>query len=393
MYVTLDDINDNDPQTVGEPFEGSISEDSTPYTYVLSLNASDTDKGENGRLTYTIISGNEKGHFALDADTGMLQFANGNLDRETDASFVLKVNVSDNGTPSRWVQTTAKAVILDVNDNTPIFSKTSYDFDVIENSGKDTSVGQIPATDADTGENAVLTYSFVQVLCGKNLFTVDSATGKIFVVTPPDREDTARHCIRYMVRDNGTPQRYATVDVTFTVLDRNDNNPIFTSASYAADITENAGSDVDVITVSATDADLADNAKIVYSISSSLRDGSIAVSYFTINETTGSIKTLKSLDRETYTTLTFVVIATDQGVPNLSNQAEVVITVKDVNDNAPVFTPSYCNSEIPADERLDYVICSMQATDRDEGTNADLLFTFQTVAYFDLKTTNHHIGK
>ena len=98
----------------------------------------------------------------------------GPLDRETNASVELEINATDNGVPS--LSTTQKIVIVvtDFNDNFPIFTPHNQTFHVAENKGNGTVIAAINATDADSGNNSVITYSLQDET--SKPFTIDDRT-------------------------------------------------------------------------------------------------------------------------------------------------------------------------------------------------------------------------
>ena len=67
-------------------------------------------------------------------------------------------------------------------------------------------------------------------------------------------------------RDSGSPPRSSTCTIHVTVLDENDNDPVFHQSSYNSAIYEDIGVGVSVLRVEATDADIGDNGNVTYYI-------------------------------------------------------------------------------------------------------------------------------
>lgn len=223
------------------------------------------------RLTYTITSGNTNSDFKMISSTGMLQIAKP-LDRETTSLYHLKITVSDNSpTAARSSSTTVTLTISDVNDNDPIFSGLPYSFSVAENSNTGVTIGRLTATDADEGQNANLLFSFVTFWTGgSSYFSLNAAYGRITTaVSTLDRETQASYLVRCRVYDQGSPQRFADVNVSITITDVNDNPPVIAAGSYNVSVAENSAVMTSVLTISATDADIGVNADITYSIDTS----------------------------------------------------------------------------------------------------------------------------
>ena len=117
------------------------------------------------------MDGNTGSAFIVDTNTGLIQ-VNGAIDYETKNSYTLTVQLEDQGTMPLASNTTVTINIEDVNDNPPTFF-TSFNFQVDENSPVDTVIGQVTATDSDSGGNGDLVYSITSISNGNdNVFKV-----------------------------------------------------------------------------------------------------------------------------------------------------------------------------------------------------------------------------
>lgn len=112
--------------------------------------------------------------FGIFPNSGWI-YLRGTLDRESREQYDLTVLASDNGTPSATATTHVIVNVLDANDNDPIFSRMSYEFSVEENVKRGTVVGILSATDADLGVNAAIRYSLIP---SNTSFQVNPNTGK-----------------------------------------------------------------------------------------------------------------------------------------------------------------------------------------------------------------------
>lgn len=116
VTVNLNDLNEAPTANPAGPF--SLNENSAGGTAVGAVTATDPDFGQT--LTYSIVSGNTNGAFAIDPNTGAITVANAAaLDYETTPSFNLVVQVSDSGTPSLSATTSVSISLIDVNEVTP----------------------------------------------------------------------------------------------------------------------------------------------------------------------------------------------------------------------------------------------------------------------------------
>jgi len=174
--------------------------------------------------TYSIIAGNEAGFFAIDAATGEIT-VNGNIDRETAASFTLTVAVHDSGFESGNQDTaTVTITVNDVEDNEAAFEQDDFTGSVAENSAVGTAVATVHASNGDaTAPYNTNTYS---IIAGNEagLFAIDAATGAITVYGNIDRETAASFTLTVAVHDGGFASgNQDTATVTITVNDVEDN--------------------------------------------------------------------------------------------------------------------------------------------------------------------------
>lgn len=199
------------------------------------------------------------------------------------------------------------------------------------------------------------------------VFIIERETGWLKVTQPLDREAIAKYILySHAVSSNGEAVEDP-MEIVITVTDQNDNRPEFTQPVFEGFVAEGAVPGTSVMKVSATDADddvNTYNAAIAYTIVS--QDPELPhKNMFTVNRDTGVISVLTSgLDRESYPTYTLVVQAADLQGEGLSTTAKAVITVKDINDNAPVFNPSTYQGQVPENE-VNARIATLKVTDDD----------------------------
>ncbi|XP_033745648.1 protocadherin Fat 4-like [Pecten maximus] len=377
ITISLIDVNDNDPSISGT-YDSTIDEDTAVNTVIFSITATDPDDGQNSQLAYSINSGNTNTDFKIEVGTGIIQTVNA-LDRETTASYTLEVYVVDNGATPRTASVTCTVTIGDLNDNTPAWTAAPYTFTVDENVATGSNVGTIAATDADTGVNSAISYSIIGYWSGgSNPVTIDTSTGVIKTSASLDRESVDTYVIWCRVQDSGTPVLSSDTNVTITINDLNDSDPTFASTTYTATVTENTSVGTSITTMSATDADTGVNAVIVYSFDTSTIAGARADIYMTIGSSTGLVEVKASIDREVDASFTVVVLAVDTGTTPRTGSTTLTVNVADENDNSPIFSPTYYNSEVPYTGSCNPTIIILTATDADEGANAQLYYYFTT---------------
>ena len=312
------DINDNGPVFTNLLSQYDINENSAIGTEVLTATATDADLGSNAVVSYTISSS----PFIINENTGSVT-VNASLDYEYTTEYSVTITASD-GTLSSSRLVTVR--VIDVNDNAPVFSMSSYTAQVTEHSNINTSVANISATDDDSGVFGVISYA----LEGDNgVFRIDSATGEVVINQDVDREVVTQLTFTVVASDGGNPAMSASSSVVVSITDINDNAPVFQQPSYAIRVREDAAVSAEIITILATDADEVGNpnSQIDYSFETSS-------SVFTISET-GAITLMTSLDFEATPSYTLTAVATDRGNPMMSGCTNLAITVIDVNDQPP----------------------------------------------------------
>uniref|UniRef100_A0A8V0ZBH8 Cadherin-23 n=1 Tax=Gallus gallus TaxID=9031 RepID=A0A8V0ZBH8_CHICK len=345
VTITVLDENDNSPQfDITSDSAVSVPEDSVVGRRVAVVLARDPDAGSNGQVTFSLTAGNVGQAFEIRTtnDTYGEVLVARPLDRELLDHYTLRIQASDGGVPPRRKEHTLRVTVLDVNDNPPIIdSPLGYNVSVSENVGGGTAVVQVRATDRDAGLNSVLSYYITHG--NEDLtFRMDRVTGEIATrPSPPDRERQSSYCLLVTVEDEGTPSLSATTKVFVTILDENDNAPVFQQQLYEVTLDEGPATlNATLVTVQALDRDEGPNSTVTYAIT----EGNILGTFY-INSTTGQIRTLKELDYEiSHGRYTLVVTATDQcpiASRRLTSTTTVLVNLNDINDNCPTFPRPY----------------------------------------------------
>ncbi|KAM8910670.1 protocadherin gamma-A11-like isoform 39-T39 [Spinachia spinachia] len=224
--------------------------------------------------------------------------------------------------------------IKDINDNSPQFNEESVNIEIQESAGRGARFVIEEAHDVDVGQNSVQQYDL------KNndyfILKVEGNTLELILEKELDREK--QHGINLLLTalDGGSPQRSGTVVIHVTVLDANDNAPVFSQAVYKARLPENSPPDTVVVTVSASDADEGVNGDVTYDFGHVTDE---VKRIFGIDRKNGNIKVNRPIDFETVTEYDLRIKAKD-GL-GLSSYSKVIIEILDVNDNIPVI---YVNS-------------------------------------------------
>ena len=286
--------------------------------------------------------------------------------------------------------------ILPVNDYAPIFDQNSYEGTVLENAPLGTSTGvTVSATDADVFSGTSITY---EIPGDNEYFAVDSITGVVTTLLPLDA-DIGDRFYRFLIvaSDNDDPVRTTAVNVTIEVLDENDITPQFNQTLYATSVPEDAAVDTSVLQVFGDDRDSSDsNSAITYRIDpfgASFGSGSAIASTipFDIDQVSGVITILESLDFETTRVYTITVLAEDQGSPALTGTTQVQISVLDANDNPPEFidAPYYVNTS--ENTPIATTVLTVTATDSDSSSNGQIVYSLQGTTLFDINPSTGEV--
>uniref|UniRef100_A0A8V5FS30 Uncharacterized protein n=1 Tax=Melopsittacus undulatus TaxID=13146 RepID=A0A8V5FS30_MELUD len=325
VFINVTDANTHRPVFQSSHYTVSVSEDKPIGTSIVTISATDEDTGENARITY-ILDDNIP-QFRIDPDTGTITTLM-ELDYEDQASYTLAITAHDNGIPQKSDTTYVEILILDANDNAPHFLRDRYQGSVFEDVPLSTSVLQLSATDRDSGLNGRLLYTFQGGDDGDGDFYIEPTSGVIRTLRKLDRENVAVYSLRAFAVDRGSPPLKASVDIQVTVLDINDNPPVFEKDEFDIFVEENSPVGSIVARISAADPDEGTNAQIMYQIV----EGNIP-EVFQLDLLNGDLTALMDLDYESRTEYVIVVQATSAP---LVSRATVHIRLLDQNDNPPV---------------------------------------------------------
>ncbi|XP_051275344.1 protocadherin gamma-A12-like isoform X2 [Dicentrarchus labrax] len=267
--------------------------------------------------------------------------------------------------------------IQDVNDNSPKFRQSVTEMEIWESAEKGNRFSIEEAHDADIGQNAVQRYNLQ-----KNdnfILAVDSNKVELVLENKLDREKQKEMNLLLTALDGGSPQRSGTVVIHVTVLDANDNAPVFSQAVYKASLPENSPPDTIVINVSATDADEGVNGDVTYDFGHVSDDD---VNVFSIDPKTGEIRVTGVIDFEESSSFEIRVQAKD-GL-GLTSYAKVFIHVTDKNDNAPVIYLKSLSNPIPENVSPGTEVGIINVQDRDSETNGQVRCSIQQNVPFKL---------
>ncbi|XP_043937612.1 neural-cadherin-like [Protopterus annectens] len=385
VAISVTNKNDEAPVFSKSEYYGSVIEelDGSPI-FVLQVTANDPDEdADQGALKYTLHGHGVDSEFRIDEDSGII-YAQKKLNREDHAVWRFVVLATDENGEGLTGFADVIINVWDVNDNHPVFTcmPDNCNGNVLENSPADTSIMEMTATDLDepnTSHNAILTYKIVHnVQNGNNLdlFTVNPSTGTIYVALGNlDREKSDKYYLTVESRDGGGLSGTGTA--TIFILDVNDHAPKFTQQLWSAVILENSDVNTEVVTMSATDADIGENALLTFTIISGDPEQKFYIENYK-KEKQGVIRLRKQLDYENVPERLFNLTIRVEDL-DFSSTAHCVVEIIDCNDHAPVFVPRVFHAN-PFYENVSIgtVVAMMVASDADSGMNGKIIYRIQS---------------
>ncbi|XP_073477077.1 protocadherin gamma-C5-like isoform X13 [Aquarana catesbeiana] len=375
LDVEIQDINDNSPTFLVNYHNIEITEVFTNPGARFALEiAEDLDVGGNGVSRYTL---NTNPYFSLSVKNrkdGTLipqLILEKVLDREEKQEHNLILTAIDGGEPARSGSCRITVTVLDINDNPPIFNQSVYKIKLKENLSLTTVVLTLNATDLDDRASGEIEYYFDSHTSksARKIFALNVQNGEIYIIGTIDYEELNFYELSIIAVDKGLPKLEGDCLVQIEVEDVNDNYPEISFSSMANEIPENAPVGTSVGFINVVDKDSGKNGEIQLKLSPNLPFKIRTIKNYY------SLATDGILDREKISQYTIELTASDLGSPNLSSKMTVILRISDVNDNAPIFLQLTYDALIKENSNPGTLLCTVSATDADEGINTDLVYT------------------
>ncbi|XP_036069867.1 protocadherin alpha-8 isoform X16 [Oryzias melastigma] len=334
---------------------------------------------------FRVVAGTKDALFEVNQDNGAL-YVQKKIDREElcrgSGACVMELKVLvENPLEMHYVV----VEITDVNDHSPSFPEKEQTFDIAEHTTPGKRFQLRAARDPDAGINSIRTYT----LTANEHFELDirqSDDDKIpFLVLKKslDRERKHKYSLVVTAVDGGKPARSGTLNVGISVLDINDNRPVFTQESYEITIQENIALNTVILTMNATDLDEGINGEIEYSLGQIMKTK--VYETFELDRITGEIRVKGNVDFEETDVYKLDIEASDKGTPPLTGECRVIIKVNDLNDNPPEIEITSLSNTVSEDSKPGTVISLLSVTDKDSGLNGKIRTEIQTEGPFELK--------
>ncbi|XP_061793108.2 protocadherin beta-16-like [Nerophis lumbriciformis] len=333
VVVDVIDVNDNSPHINIVSKSDSILEDSPPNTVIAMLSVNDPDSENNGKVECVIedntpfkIQSSLNGFYTLVTEV--------DLDKEISSEYNITVMCSDEGVPSLSSSVTLTLHISDVNDNAPVFERSSYEASIVENNTPGLSIFTVKARDADWNQNARLSYmledSSVNGVPVSSYVSVSADSGVIHAVRSFDYEHLKEFNFRVRAQDGGSPPLSSNVSVRILIQDQNDNAPqvlypVQTGGSVLAEMVPRSADVGYLVTkVVAVDVDSGQNAWLSYKVHKAT-DRAL----FEVGLHNGEIRTVRQVTDKDAVKQRLSVLVEDNGQPSRSATVIVNVAVAD----------------------------------------------------------------
>ncbi|XP_038157783.1 putative protocadherin beta-18 [Cyprinodon tularosa] len=267
--------------------------------------------------------------------------------------------------------------VQDVNDNSPKFKKNVIELEISESAERGNHFSIEEAHDADIGQNDIQKYTLENN--DNFILAADKKRVQLLLENKLDREKQEEINLLLTASDGGSSQKSGTVVIHVTVLDANDNAPVFCQDVYKATVLENAPPETIVISVSAADADEGVNGYVSYDFGHMSTDD---LDLFYIDPNVGEIKVRGVIDFEEKSSFEISVVAKD-GL-GLTSYAKVLLDIIDVNDNEPAIFVQSLSNPVPENALPGTEVGVINVQDRDSDNNGQVRCSIQENVVFKL---------
>uniref|UniRef100_A0A8C2KI02 Protocadherin 1 gamma 9 n=1 Tax=Cyprinus carpio TaxID=7962 RepID=A0A8C2KI02_CYPCA len=333
VQIDIIDENDNPPEIILTSSPSPVPENATVGTVVALITVKDLDSGNNGKVEL-IVSPDPPFKLKPTFDSHYSLITDSLLDCEVRSEYNVEILAMDAGVPPLKTVKTVNVKVLDVNDNQPIFSQSSYSVYINENNLAGVSLFSVSAVDIDQDKNALLTYSVLDLSSNQvpasSYFYINSENGTIYSMSSFDYEKMKLISIVVQAKDLGSPSLSSNATVHVFILDRNDNAPviIYPSTSMGSvthqKMSRSAKAGHHVTKVTAVDADSGHNAWLFYWLAEAT-DASL----FSVNLHTGEVRTKRAVSEHDDSSQRLLIEIKDNGEPIQSTTVTVDILIED----------------------------------------------------------------
>ncbi|XP_036364519.1 protocadherin beta-2 isoform X1 [Octopus sinensis] len=275
-----------------------------------------------------------------------------------------------------------KVYIEDVNDNYPVFPKESISIEFSEEHSKGVKRSLPNAIDRDVSfRNSQVSYVLEKNLNEPFTLSVTKrgfGTSELGIVLEEslDREIKDTYMLQVIAKDGGVSPRQGVLKVQISVIDVNDNPPVFSDKVYNVSIKNTHRTSVPIIILSAKDLDYGKNSQVSYHFSSKTSEGT--KKQFRLDENSGEVFLRGKVSSNRISSLKLYIDATDGGNPPLSSIALVLVNIVSQQNNAPTIEINFVSrlkenvAAISEGIKVGSFIAYVNVIDNDIGLNGEV---------------------
>ncbi|CAI9733569.1 protocadherin beta-18 isoform X1 [Octopus vulgaris] len=383
IKVIIEDINDHKPQFPSEMIDLMFSETDGKGTTKSIPNAIDKDVGaQNSQIIYRLektidlpfsLSVSKR----LDGTAKLDLVLVGKLDRESKDLYNVAIIATDEGFHPMLSKLNVQITIMDANDNLPSFTQSIYNISIRKIHKNDKPIVTLSATDQDSGKNGQITYHFSSKTydIAKNHFRLNSTTGEVTLHEKFHFDDKSSYKIFVEATDKGSPALSSLAILQLNIINQENNPPlidvdfILRSSENETTVAEDADAGSFIAYVIVTDDDFDNNGKVTCKLQHE------KFKLVKLQENEYKIIVQKRVDREVKEKHAVTITCEDKGIPPLRTHKNMVIAVLDVNDVKPQFTKKIFNFLTYENEKPNFPIGFINASDPDLGDGGRLTYS------------------
>ena len=349
--------------TLGAEFQGAGTRVINAQNLFLDAEAND--------LTFSILSGNEDGLFAIDAASGRVTLAGSLTDRQTGIN-TLVIQAQD---LAGSATVTLTIVVEEVNDP-PTFALSSSTLALDEDFGTNTDIVVVNPDDGDAAIEQILTYSVSTNNVGFTTLTINAQSGTLTLTSIADAFGEATLTIT--VTDSSATNNETTQTLRLRVLPVND-PPAFSLSTTTLRLDEDFAQAITVSVVNPNDGDDGMEQTLTYSISP-VSLGVVAISF---DANSGQVILNSVADENSINPILFEITANDGGAVNNLFSQSFTLEIEPVDDQGRNDPPNVVLSTAVLTLDEDFGSASITVVSSDDG-DAEIE---QTLTY-SISTTN-----
>ena len=386
ISIKLLDLNDNVPKFTKDVYQTRIPENVKADAIIFQVSAIDNDVTPSNITYFINESSDASSKFYINSKTGTI-FCREPIDREITPFVSILLTAQDNQLPVQTGSAVLEITVTDVNDNAPHYLPGNFVFNVLENKGPETFVGNIIANDKDKDENAEIDISGVNM--SQLPFKILN-NGSVYTTAVLDRETRANYTFLVVAKDKGSPVMSSFTNVTIRVSDENDNDPKI-SVPEVLRISQFTLPNTVVLPINASDPDFDTNSRLLFEIG----DHDNVSNILSVSKFQGQLTLKRSLTFDDVGYYKCIIIVKDMGTSPRTSSASFTIFINqdevstqrhtsEVSIKYYAIAVAICCVTIVLSAVIILVICLIRRKDRLEGDKTNSSITSQVTQESDL---------